>query len=277
MIDAHLHLWRIERGDYGWLMPTLGALYRDFLPGQALAQMQAAQVTRAILVQAAPTEAETRFLLAIAQREPWVAGVVGWVDLAAPDVARRIEVLQREGGGLLKGIRPMVQDMADVGWLAQPGLDAGFEALIAHGLVFEALVKPVHFCALGQRLSRHPTLRAVLDHAGKPDIAGGEPAVWAAGLRALAARHPNLVCKLSGLLSEAGEAATIDALRPWVREVLSCFGPQRVMWGSDWPVLTLRGDYGGWHRMAQTLVAAHAPSYQAGVFGGTARRVYGLA
>lgn len=276
MIDAHLHVWKIDRGDYAWLTPALGPLYRDFLPEQAAAQLRAAEVHGAVLVQAAPTEEETRCLLAWAKREPWVAGVVGWVDLAAPDVDQRIAALRREGGGLLKGLRPMVQDMADVSWLARPELDAGFEALIAHGLVFDALVKPVHFDALAQRLSRHPALRAVLDHAGKPDIAGGDMVAWAAGLCALSTVHPGLVCKLSGLLTEACEGAKIDVMRPWVQEVFACFGPQRVMWGSDWPVLTLRSEYTGWHRMAQALVAEQAAGFEAEVFGGTARRIYGL-
>jgi L-fuconolactonase len=277
MIDAHLHLWRLDRADYAWLTPALGpALYRDVLPEHALPYLHAAGVQRALLVQAAATEAETRYLLQLACGQPWVAGVVGWVDLAAVDVRQRIALLQHEGAGLLKGLRPMVQDIADVNWLARAELDAGFDALVAHGLAFDALVRPVHFDALSQRLAHHPGLRAVLDHAGKPDIAQGGLGAWAAGLQALAARHPGLVCKLSGLLTEAAAATTIDALRPCVREVFGCFGPGRVMWGSDWPVLNLRSDYASWHTMARTLVAEFAPGHEANVFGNTARRVYDL-
>jgi L-fuconolactonase len=277
MIDSHLHLWRLDRGECAWLTPAMPVLYRDFSPDDAWPLLRAAAVTGAVLVQAAPTEAETRFLLRVAEREHWVAAVVGWVDLAAPDAAQRIAALQRDGRGWLKGLRPMVQDIADTAWLARPELDTGFDALVAHGLAFDALVRPAHFEALSERLSRHPSLRAVLDHAGKPDIANGASGAWAAGLRDLASRHAGLVCKLSGLLTEADAGMSIDALRPFVREVFACFGPSRVMWGSDWPVLTLRDDYAGWHRMARALVVEQAAGHEAAVFGDTARHVYRLA
>src|SRR5690242_13973039 len=143
-IDAHQHFWRLDRGDYAWLSPALTPLYRDYLPRDLVPHLEAAGVTATILVQAAATEAETRFLLEIAKRTPFVAGVVGWVDMEAADVEERLAALARGGAGYLKGIRPMIQDIADPNWILSPRLDRAFDALEALELRFDALVRPVH-------------------------------------------------------------------------------------------------------------------------------------
>jgi L-fuconolactonase len=275
IIDAHQHFWQLSRGDYGWLTPEAGALYRDYLPDDLEPLLNEHQVAATVLVQAAPTEAETRFLLRLAQEHPFVAGVVGWVDLEAPDVQERIAALAASGAGQLKGLRPMIQDIADPDWIVKPALDAAFEAMVAHDLVFDALVRPMHFEALRQRLLQHPRLRAVLDHAGKPDIASGAMDGWARALERLA-RDTSICCKLSGLLSEAGTRRNAADLMPWVGQVFTSFGAERVLWGSDWPVLENVGTYAGWLRIARELIQRCAPGGAPEVLSGTARRLYHL-
>ncbi|MCC4587535.1 amidohydrolase family protein [Xanthomonas sp. NCPPB 1067] len=274
-VDAHLHFWHLARGDYDWLTPELAPLYRDFALHDASAALDAAGVASLVVVQAAATEAETCYLFELARDEPRIAGVVGWVDFAAPDAAARIGALVRAGDGLLKGLRPMVQDIADVRWLADPALDAAFDAMLAHDLAFDALIRAVHVPALQTRLQRHPSLRVVVDHGGKPQIAAGEFVAWAAGMAALA-QHPNVHCKLSGLLTEAARGAGVDALEPYVAHLFARFGAQRLLWGSDWPVLTLRADYAQWVEIADRLVARHAAGDADAVFADNARAFYRL-
>jgi L-fuconolactonase len=276
IVDAHQHFWRPDRGDYGWLRPADGILYRDYLPQDLAPLIGAHRVQATVLVQAAPTEAETRYLLDLAAQTDFVAGVVGWVDMEAPGAPGRIADLVAYGRGKLKGLRPMVQDIADLRWLLKPVLDPAFEAMIDHGLVFDALVSPRHLQPLQARLLRHPKLRAVLDHAGKPDIAGKVFPSWAEDVAKLARELPLLHCKLSGLLTQAGESAGVDELEPYVAHLFEHFGPKRLMWGSDWPVLNLRSEYRHWLELAQTLVRRHAPGHEQEVFGATAIGFYAL-
>lgn len=275
IVDAHQHYWRPARGDYGWLTPACGALYRDWLPHDLRPLLEDAAIAATVLVQAAPTEAETDELLRIARDEPSVAGVVGWVDLEAHDAPARIDALVARAGGRLLGLRPMLQDLDDPEWIARPALDAGFDAMVAHGLVLDILARPSHMAAVRARLLRHPRLRAVLDHCGKPAIAAGADPEWARQLAAFA-RDTGAYCKLSGLLTEAPAGAGVDTLSPWVAHVFACFGGKRVLWGSDWPVLNLAGDYAGWLALALALVHRHAPAGEAAVFGGNARTLYDL-
>jgi len=275
IIDAHQHFWQLSRGDYGWLTPEAGALYRDYLPDDLAPLLKEHGVGATVLVQAAATEAESRFLLRIAGEHAFIAGVVGWVDFEAADVGERIAALATAGAGKLKGLRPMIQDITDPRWIARSSLDAAFEALVAHELVFDALVRPVHLEALRERLLRHPRLRAVLDHAGKPDIARGALAPWAAALERLAGDTP-ICCKLSGLLTEAGTRRSTADLTPWVAQLFGSFGAERMLWGSDWPVLNAAGSYGEWLGLTQQLIERCAPGRAAQVLSGTAHRLYRL-
>lgn len=270
-IDAHQHFWLIERGDYGWLKPELGPIYRDFMPVDLVPLLAEAGVERTILVQAAPTEAETAFLLDLARRTSVVAGVVGWADFAAPGVGRTIGALAREP--LLVGLRPMVQDIADDDWLRCDDLAEAFTAMTAHGLVFDALVLPRHLSRRLVVLDRHPGLRVVVDHAAKPDIARQRFDPWRADMAAIAAR-PNTWCKLSGLVTEAGAAWSLDDLRPVVDHVLRLFGPGRLLWGSDWPVATRVASYRSWFAAAVALTSHVDPDGVAAIFGGTAAELY---
>jgi len=273
VIDAHFHAWQLSRGDYGWLTPAQAPIYRDVAVPDWRAQSQPHGVSAAVLVQAAPTEAETAFLLAQADAYPEVLGVVGWVDWLAPDAPDRIHTLARHPK--LKGLRPMLQDMADPDWILQPALDACLHAMADAGLVFDALVKPVHLPRLLELARRHPGLKVVIDHAAKPDIAQGQWQPWADGMAQLAQETP-FACKLSGLLTECGPNPAPHAARRWAQHVIDVFGPGRVIWGSDWPVLELAATYASWWRETQALLSPLAPPQRNAILGGNAARVYQL-
>jgi L-fuconolactonase len=275
IVDAHLHYWQPARGDYGWLEHAPTALRKAFLAEDILAQRKAAGVTRSVLVQAAPSEAETRFLFELARADEGIAGVVGWVDFNAPDVDARIRALVKDGDGVLVGLRPMAQDIADPDWLDAAALDAAFASVREHQLAFDALVTAAQWPALARRLAREPSLRVVLDHAGKPDIAAGAFDTWAAHLATLAA-YPQLHCKLSGLLPQLGAAQPEDTLDAYVEHVFASFGPERLLWGSDWPVVTLRTDYRAWLALAQRYIRRLAPTYEAHILGLNAAAFYRL-
>lgn len=270
-IDSHQHFWQLARGDYGWLTPALKPIHRDFGPADLAPHLAEHDIAATILVQAAPTEAETRFLLDIAAATPFVAGVVGWADFEAPEAPARIAALAADP--LLVGLRPMVQDIPDPDWLARPELAPAFAALTRHGLVFDALVKPPQIPALLALLDRETDLPVVVDHGAKPDLTGADLADWRDGIAALAAR-PNTVCKLSGLVTEAGPDWNDATLAPVFAHLLACFGPQRLLWGSDWPVVTLRAPYGDWLAAATRLTATLPAADRAAIFGGNAARVY---
>jgi len=273
-IDAHHHVWSLARGDYGWLTPALEPLYRDFTLDDLKPLRAAAGVTATVVVQAAPTVAETEFLLATARGSGgMVRGVVGWVDLAAADAIPVLKRLARDP--LLKGVRPMLQDLADPGWLLRADVGRALAALPRLNLRFDALVRLRELPALATMLAQQPELAVVVDHGGKPPIARGEFDAWADAIAAVAA-HPRVRCKLSGLVTEASPAWTIDELARYVDHLLACFGPQRLMWGSDWPVVELAGGYLRWNTATMALLAARSDDDRAAILGGTARRFYGL-
>ena len=270
MIDAHFHIWQLARGDYGWLTPALGLIYRDVALDDWRRASAAGGITGGILVQAAATEAETRFLLQQARDAADVLGVVGWVDLLAPDAARRVEVLAREPK--LVGLRPMLQDIADPDWILQNAAQAALLAMADCGLSFDALIKPVHLSRILALAQRYPGLRIVVDHGGKPDIVNRQWQDWASGIAQLG-RMPQLFCKLSGLWTEARPGADAAVLEPYVRHLVACFGPGKLLWGSDWPVLEMAATYGAWQRLAADLVATDQHGL---VFGHSARQAYQL-
>ena len=272
-IDAHHHLWRIARGDYGWLTPALPALYRDFDTADLQPLLRAANIGATILIQAAPTEAETDYLLAIARQTTWIAGVVGWTDLAAPDARARIARLA--GMPRLVGLRPMLQDIPDPAWILKPEADAGLAAMAEHGLIFDALARESQLSAIVQLARRFPSLSIVLDHAGKPVMNGLPSRNWQRAVDELAAPS-NVSVKLSGLLTEAPAGASLELFAPYVDKLLESFGPERILWGSDWPVLTMAGDYQAWTAMTETLIGKLGTAARLAIWGGTAARIYGL-
>ncbi|GGA03670.1 amidohydrolase family protein [Dyella caseinilytica] len=275
IVDAHQHYWQPSRGDYDWLADAPALLQRAFLPADMRAERKAAGVTFSILVQAAPSEEETRYLFELAELDPAVIGVVGWVDMEANDVEARIDALIRDGNGLLRGLRPMVQDVADPAWLSQPSLDRAFDCIEGRGLSFDALTSTPQFPALFQRLQRHPHLKVVLDHAGKPAIGAADTALWSDWIDKLS-QHPQLHCKLSGLLTLLGKAAGEQLIEPYVAHLFARFGAERLMWGSDWPVLTTHASFSHWLELALELTGRYAPGSQADVFAANAARFYAL-
>jgi L-fuconolactonase len=250
------------------------AIHRDFSLADLAPLRERAGVVTSVLVQAAPTVAETQYLLDIASRSDGVVrGVVGWVDCAAADAIPTLTRLARNP--LMKAVRPMLQDLPDPAWILRADVGRTLAALPRLGLRFEALVKPAQLPSLLQLFERHPDLPVAIDHGAKPDIAHGEWEPWAGNMRAAAA-NPRARCKVSGLVTEAGPGWTIDQLRRYVDHLVECFGPQRLMWGSDWPVLNLTATYPAWFAAIVALTRDWAPDDRTALMGGTARRFYGF-
>jgi L-fuconolactonase len=277
-IDAHQHFWALARGDYHWLNlatnPALGPIHRDFQPDELRPLLQAQGIHGSVLVQAAATVTETEYLLSLAAAHDFIRGVVGWVDLSAPDAVATLERLARHAA--FKSVRPMLQDLPDPAWIATAAIGPAVQTLVRLGLCFDALVKTAHLPHLLDFARRHPALPIVIDHAAKPDMAHHELVAWRALLAPLAAL-PQVHCKLSGLVTEIGPAWQIDTLRPYTDAVLDLFGPQRVMWGSDWPVLNLAADYARWSETTHALMQGLDEDARAAVLGGNAVRFYRLA
>ena len=275
-IDAHQHFWSPEHADYGWLRdtPELHAIYRAFAPADLAPLLDNAAIDATVLVQAAPSEAETARLLAIAA-DPAnrVRAVVGWTDFAAADAPRRISRLAQEP--LLKGLRPMLQDLPDPEWILDARLEPAIRTMTELGLCLDLLIKPHQIDAVTKFALRHPLLPMVIDHAAKPDIAQGRFEPWASQI-ATFARSTRVSCKLSGLATEAGADWDAAALQPYVDHLVSHFGPSRLMWGSDWPVLNLAGSYGQWHGASLELLANLSPLEQEQILGTNAATFYGI-
>jgi L-fuconolactonase len=271
LVDAHHHLWDPTRRTYDW-MAGLDPIQRPYTESDLRAVSPASAT---ILVQTVPTVEETQEFLVVAESSPLVAGVVGWVDLTAPDIADEIAALREApGGDTLVGIRHQAQDEPDPKWLLRPEVLRGIKAVAAAGLTYDILVQPAQHDAAVALADAAPGVRLVLDHAGKPAIADGSYEPWAAFLSALAIR-PNVFCKLSGLVTEADWTKwTVEDLKPYAAHVLTSFGPDRVMFGSDWPVCELAATYDQVHEAALALTAELSTSEQSEIFAGTATRAY---
>ena len=273
-IDAHQHYWSLGRGHNDWPPPALAAIFRDFAPEDLKPHLAAAGMTKTVLVQAAPNLAETEFLLDLAAREETVAAVVGWVDLGAPGA--RLDVRRFRQNPKFRGIRPMLQGIEDSFCILQPQAIALLETLPELGLRFDALIQPRHLPVISALADRLPDLSIVVDHAAKPFISKGIIEPWRADMAALA-RRENVCVKLSGLVTEAGPDWSIDRLRPYVRHLLEVFGPQRIMFGSDWPVVNLDAGYAEWWQAANALLGDLDAAARNAVFSTTAARFYGIA
>ncbi|MCE9648463.1 MAG: amidohydrolase family protein [Parvibaculum sp.] len=274
-VDAHQHFWRLSNGYYGWLTPDLAAIHRDFEPADLAPLLAATGIDLTVAVQAAADPRETEFLLNLAHGAPFIAGVVGWIDMETEAGLADLRRFARDP--LFKGIRPMIQDIEPADWMLQPHLAPVFRALSDLGLSFDALVKPPHLDALLTLATRYPDLPIIVDHGAKPAIRDGRAGydAWAEKIARLAAR-PNVACKLSGLLTEAKPGASLADLRPYLDHLHACFGAPRLMWGSDWPVLLLEGDYAGWNAIFGEWLASKPQNERADMEGGTAARLYRL-
>jgi L-fuconolactonase len=271
VIDAHFHIWQLARGDYSWMTSDFQPICRDVRVEDWRAVAAPCGVSRGILVQAAPTEAETAFLLdqAVPHCDS-IAGVVGWVDMEAADAPARIEALALDP--LLLGLRPMLHDIPNPAWILGGHLSPALAAIVQAGLTLDALVRPIHLPHILELARRYPTLRIVIDHGAKPDIASDAFDHWAADMERIA-KETKAFCKISGLLTEAGARAGIGNIRRYVDHLLVCFGPKRLLWGSDWPVLELAANYRHWHDMAKAIVPE---AFHLDVFEHTALAAYNI-
>ncbi|KZB81359.1 amidohydrolase family protein [Amycolatopsis regifaucium] len=273
MIDAHHHLWDPTRRHYPWMAgAALDPLRRPYTVDDLRAVTKAAGVKGTVLVQTVSSVEETREFLATASVEPLIAGVVGWVDLTAPDVADRVAAFS----GPLVGIRHQVEDEADPSWLTRPEVLRGLAVLGETGLAYDLLVKPPQLAAALAAAKSLPDQVFVLDHAAKPPISSGEWQPWADGLAALGALE-NVYCKLSGLVTEADWAQwKVGHLARWTEHVLESFGASRLMFGSDWPVCELAAAYEVVVDTAVSLTGSLSDAERLEFFDGTARRAYRL-
>ena len=275
MIDSHQHFWQLGRGDYAWPNPSVAPINRDFAPDDLRGQLKRHGIAQTVLVQATDSVAETEFLLHIAATEAFVAGVVGWVDLSAPDAIATIDRLRADRW--LKGLRPMLQGIEDTDWILRPSVAPALAHMAQVGLRFDALIQPRHLRAIETLALRHPSLPIVIDHVAKPRMGQRQAPDpdWIRGMQRLSAL-PNVWCKLSGMITEIGPDWHIEDLRPFAKAVIDAFGPDRLMWGSDWPVVNLAGDYDAWVTASRELLAHLPAPAQDRIFSGAARAFYAL-
>ncbi len=289
IIDAHHHVWDLSVRPQPWLdQPGLAPLRRNFLLPDLEPEAAAQGVTSTVLVQTVTEPGETPEMLALAARGGLVAGVVGWVDLEAPGVTDALAALRgHPGAEFLAGIRHPVLIESDPDWLTRPAVLRGLAAVAAAGLVYDVVCEPRHLPAAVAAAAATPQLTLVLDHLGNPDLAGEVDEMWANAFRGFAAL-PNTVAKLSGILGEPapvgapagprgpGEGPQTAHMRPYYDLALGGFGPDRLMFGSDWPVSTLNARYADVHAAARSLTAGLSEAEKDAVFSGTAQRTYRL-
>lgn len=241
MIDSHQHFWQVGRFDYPWMSSDLGVLYRDYLPNDLAPIIQKNGVDKTVVVQASNSVAESRWLLELASTHDFIAGVVGWVDLMSPDINTQLDELCADQN--FKGVRHLVESETDDAWLVQPAVLSGLQQVSARRLSYDLLVHTRHLKHIPLVAESCPDLAFVIDHLAKPPIARNEISEWSQALQSLA-RYPNISCKLSGLVTEANwQSWQTDDLRPFVDLALEDFGPDRMMFGSDYPVCLLAASY----------------------------------
>ena len=273
-IDSHQHFWRYTAAEYGWIDESMSGLRRDFLPSDFRREMERASVDASIAVQARQSLGETEWLLELADENPFVAGVIGWIDLQADSAA---EQLSRFAAHVkLVGVRHIVQDEADDRFMLRPAFCRGISLLESRGLTYDILIYPRHLPAAAELVARFGRQRFVLDHLAKPDIRRREIREWERGIRELA-KFPLVYCKLSGLVTEADWSHwTTDDVRPYLDVAFDCFGPDRLLAGSDWPVCTLASDYARTIALVDDYMASRPAAERDAVMGGNAARLWRL-
>lgn len=273
-IDSHQHFWAYNPAEYGWIDDSLAALRRDFGPDDLAPLLATNDFDGAVAVQARQSLVETRWLLGLARRHTFIRGVVGWVPLADPGVGRILDELTSDPS--FKGVRHVVQGEPDPAFLEGPAFNAGLRELTARGLAYDLLIVARQLPAAIAFVDRHPGQRFVLDHIAKPQVKGPPPEDWRRNVFELA-RRPHVSCKFSGVVTEVpGRAWTPDLIRPYFDVMLSAFGPQRVMFGSDWPVCLVASDYSRWVRCCESCAEGLTTTERARLFGGTAADFYRL-
>ena len=271
IIDAHQHFWNPARGDYFWMQrEAVAKINRPILPPDMAGHLARLGIGKTVLVQAAPTVAETEYMLGLADATDHIAKVVGWVDFENRDNLKQMQRLAKHPK--FAGVRPMIQDLPDVNWMMRPDVQWAFEAITDLGITFDALGFPIHLDNFSKLFARYPKMKTVIDHCMKPAIRNDAFEPWAQKMETIA-RETSVFCKLSGIATESGPGWSVETLRPYAEHVLKVFGPSRVMWGSDWPVLELNGSYDSWFSAAQSIVPG---AQHSAVFSETASQFYGI-
>ena len=273
-IDAHQHFWRYKPQDYGWIDDSMSKLRRDFLPEHLEPELKHAGFEGSIAVQACHTLEETRWLLELASSSPFILGVIGWVDLQSPDVRKQLQEFATNTK--LLGIRHVVQSEPDERFLLRPEFLGGIAALEEFNLTYDILIYPKHLPVATEFVSLFPRQRFVLDHLAKPFIKRGEIEPWHSDLRSLA-EFSNVSCKLSGLVTEADwRAWKPDHIRPYLESAMQCFGPDRLMIGSDWPVCTVAASYSQTMSVVMEFLAGYPEHVREAILGGNAAKFWRL-
>ncbi len=271
VIDAHHHFWCYNPEEYGWIDDSMAKLRRDFLPHDLQAEIEAVGVDGVISVEARQSLAETRWLCEMAAEHSFVKGVVGWVPLTG-DVKEHLGTLSH--CHTLKAVRHLVQDEPDDQFVLRDDFNRGIDALGDFWLAYDLVIQERHLPPSIEFVDRHPYQTIILDHLGKPRVRDGHLEPWATNIQKLAERE-NVYCKLSGLATEADwQHWTEPDLKPYWEVILQAFGPQRLMFGSDWPVCLLAVEYRSWYDLCRRFVAELSPAEQARIFGGTAIEAY---
>jgi len=273
-IDAHQHFWSYQPARDTWITDEMSVLKHDFLPKDLLPELRSASIDGTVAVQADQSEQETRFLLALAEEHPAILGVVGWVDLRAPDIADRLADLHESKR--LRGFRHIVQAEPDDRFVLRADFKRGISCLAQFDFTYDILIYPKQLPAAVQLVAANPRQRFVVDHLAKPEIRMGRLEPWAGLIRELAAA-PNVFCKLSGLITEADRAHWHPGdFNRYLDVVFECFGPERLIFGSDWPVCLLAGSYAQVVNLISSYLRGCPPEEQAAIFGGNAVRFYNL-
>jgi len=273
-IDAHQHFWLYNDRDYEWMDESCEPIRRDFMPEDLKPHLESLGFAGSIAVQARQTLEETEWLLALADREASILGVVGWLDLCSERIDEQLE--RYAPHPKLKGVRHVVQDEPDDEFVLRADFQRGISRLKDYGLTYDLLLFPRHLKPAIRLVERFPEQPFVLDHIAKPDIAGGVIAGWREAIRELAA-HPNVCCKLSGMVTEAKRGNWLpEDFRPYLDIVFEAFGVQRLMIGSDWPVCLLNGDYSSVMGIVIDYVKSLPTADQEAILGGNCARFYGI-
>lgn len=273
-VDAHQHFWKYDAARDAWITDEMSALRRDFLPEEYERECHANGIDGSIAVQVDQSEAETHFLLDLADRRKRILGVVGWVDLRSPRIEEKLRFFSQFEK--LRGFRHIAQSEPDDRFLVGSEFVRGIAQLKEFGFVYEILIYPKQLPAAMELASRFPEQRFVVDHLAKPLIKAGAREPWAGYMRAMA-KNPNVFCKVSGMVTEADWLRwKPEDLRPYLDVVFEAFGPERLMYGSDWPVCLLAAKYGEVLKVVEKYVEAQASEYKQRILGGNAIQFYGL-
>lgn len=271
-IDAHQHFWRFTPADYGWIDDQMSVLRRNFLPGDLQREIAVAGIDSVVTVQARQSLAETEWLLKLAAEHPFIAGVVGWVPLAASDVEQHLERFSKYPA--LKAVRHVVQDEPNEQFLKEDRFNAGVSLLNRYGLAYDILIYDRQLPQAIEFVDRHPNQPFVLDHLAKPTVSRIDSSSWSLQIRDLA-RRENVMCKVSGLATQMSRSDwTFDDMEPYLETILNAFGPRRLMFGSDWPVCLLATDYNRWYQTIARFANLLTADERNWLFGKSASQAY---